>query len=97
MPESKCFPDKEETAKEWVQSCLDKGLEVVAVTDHNSGNYIDQIIEAAKDTDLTDFPGVEITCDTSKVHLLILFDKDKRSSDINEFLHYCGIQGNKFA
>lgn len=96
-PESTCFSDKGVTAREWVQACLDKGLDVVAVTDHNSGNFIDQIIEAAKDTDLTVFPGAEITCDTSKVHLLILFDKDKRSKDINEFLHYCGIQDHKFA
>jgi hypothetical protein len=96
-PESKCFPDKQVSAEEWVQACLDKGLEVVAVTDHNSGNYIDEIIEAAKDTKLTVFPGVEITCDTSKVHLLILFDKDKRSGDINGFLNYCGITEDKFA
>ncbi|MEF2095144.1 PHP domain-containing protein [Bacillus sp. CFBP9009] len=95
--ESKCFTNKEVTAEEWVQACLDKELEVVAVTDHNSGNNIDKIIEAAEDTALTVFPGVEITCDTSKVHLLILFDKDKRSRDINEFLHYCGIQDHKFA
>lgn len=96
-PESKCFADTDVTAEQWVKACLDKGLEVVAVTDHNSGNYIDQIIEAAQGTGLTVFPGVEITCDTSKVHLLILFDKDKRSSDINAFLHYCGIQDQKFA
>ncbi|WP_121663476.1 PHP domain-containing protein [Metabacillus litoralis] len=96
-PESKCFPDKEVTPEQWVQSCIEKGLDVVAVTDHNSGNYIDRVIEAANGTNLTVFPGVEITCDTSKVHLLILFDKDKRSSDINQFLHYCGIQDNMFA
>ncbi|WP_043932534.1 TrlF family AAA-like ATPase [Bacillus sp. EB01] len=96
-PESKCFSSKEVTPEEWVQSCIAKGLEVVAVTDHNSGNYIDRIIEAAKGTKLTVFPGVEITCDTSKVHLLILFDIDKRTSDINGFLHYCGIQDHKFA
>lgn len=96
-PESKCFDNKEVTPKEWVEACLNKGLEVVAITDHNSGNYIDRIIEAAQGTDLTVFPGVEITCDTSKVHLLILFDKEKRSKDINSFLHYCGIQDHKFA
>ncbi|WP_391115875.1 TrlF family AAA-like ATPase [Psychrobacillus sp. L3] len=96
-PESKCFPDKQVSAEDWIQACLHKGLEVVAVTDHNSGNNIDEIIEAAKGTNLTVFPGVEITCDTSKVHLLILFDKDKRSTDINGFLNYCGITEDKFA
>jgi hypothetical protein len=37
-PESKCFVDRSVTAKEWVQACLDEHLEVVAVTDHNSGH-----------------------------------------------------------
>lgn len=96
-PESRCFSDENVTPKEWVEECLRKGLDVVAVTDHNSGNYIDKIIEEAKNTDLTVFPGVEITCDSSKVHLLILFDKHKRSSDVNAFLHYCGIEDHKFA
>lgn len=95
--ESKCFQDKGVTAEEWVQDCLDKKLDVVAITDHNSGNYIDDVIQAAKGTDLTVFPGVEITCDTSKVHLLIIFDKNKRSKDINEFLNYCGISSGDFA
>lgn len=96
-PESNCFPDKTITPKEWVEECINKGLDVVAVTDHNSGNYIDKVIEEAKGTNLTVFPGVEITCDSAKVHLLILFDKYKRSSDINGFLQYCGIEENKFA
>lgn len=41
-PESNCFPNKNVTSKEWVKACLDKQLEVVAVTDHNSGNGISE-------------------------------------------------------
>lgn len=96
-PESKCFDDQEVTPEQWVQECIEKGLDVVAVTDHNSGNHIDKIMEAAKDTSLKVFPGVEITCDTSKIHLLVIFDRNKRTSDINEFLNYCGMQRNNFA
>ncbi|MBM7581036.1 TrlF family AAA-like ATPase [Jeotgalibacillus terrae] len=96
-PESICFSDKDVTPKEWVEACINKGLDVVAVTDHNSGNYIDKVLEEAEGTGLTVFPGVEITCDSAKVHLLILFDKHKRTSDINGFLQYCGIEEHKFA
>src|SRR5699024_9592346 len=95
--ESECFVDDERSAEEWVQACLDKDLDVVAVTDHNSGNNIDSIKKAAEDTNLTVFPGVEITCDSSKVHVLILFDKDKTSQDVNDFLNYCGIESKNFA
>ncbi|WP_230137795.1 PHP domain-containing protein, partial [Peribacillus frigoritolerans] len=96
-PESKCFSDKDISAEEWVRECINKGLDVVAVTDHNSGNYVDNIKEAAEGTGLIVFPGVEITCDTSKVHLLILFDRTKGTKDINEFLIYCGINSEDFA
>lgn len=95
--ESKCFRDKTVTAEQWVQRAIDQGLNCVAVTDHNSGNGIDAIQAAAAGTGLVVFPGVEITCDTSKVHLLILFDVSKGSSEVNDFLIRCGIQRSDFA
>lgn len=85
-PASKCFKDQKVTPEQWVQAAIDKGLSCVAVTDHNTGEWIDKIKEAAKDTELTVFPGVEITCSDAKVHLLILFDVDKGTKDIEDFL-----------
>lgn len=93
---SECFEDATVTAQEWVNEAINKELDCVAVTDHNTGNGIDEIIEKAKDTSLTVFPGVEITCDTSKIHLLILFDVNKNSEDINDFLIKCDIERIKF-
>jgi len=37
-------------------------------------------------------PGVEITCDPSKVHLLILFDPSKGEEEIKSFLSKCDIE-----
>lgn len=96
-PASKCFLDQEVTASQWVEACLAAGLNCVAVTDHNTGAWIDSIKEASKDTDLTVFPGVEITCDTSKIHLLILFDTEKTSQNIEDFLITCGIPRESFS
>ncbi len=87
---SKCFDDEEITPERWVKRAIEQGLDCVAVTDHNTGFGIDQIKDAAKGTELTVFPGVEITCDASKVHLLIIFDIDKTSDDINHFLAAAG-------
>lgn len=81
----------------WVQACLDQRLDCVAVTDHNTHAWIDDIKQAAMGTSLTVFPGVELTCDTSKVHLLVLFDKDKTGQDISDFLIKCGIDRNDFS
>jgi ABC-type Mn2+/Zn2+ transport system ATPase subunit len=94
---SKCFQDRTITPEQWIQKAIDQGLHCVAVTDHNTGEMIDAIKTAAADTGLIVFPGVEITCDTSKVHLLILFDVDKSSSDVNDFLIRCEIDRAAFA
>ena len=92
---SECFEEKTVTPEQWVEEAIKKGLDCIAVTDHNTGLNIDKIKEAAKGTNLTVFPGVEITCDTSKIHLLILFDVDKTSDDIRDFLSKAGISYGK--
>jgi len=88
---SECFEDKTVTPEQWISRAVEQGLDCVAVTDHNSGAEIDAVIEAAKGQPITVFPGVEITCDSSKVHLLVIFDKNKRTQDVEDFLIECGI------
>ena len=96
-PASECFKDKSVTADQWVQSCLEQKLDCVAVTDHNTHEWVDDIKAAAEGTNLTVFPGVELTCDTSKVHLLVLFDADKVGQDVYDFLIGCGIRREFFS
>jgi PHP family Zn ribbon phosphoesterase len=96
-PASRCFKDEGVTPEKWVERCLEQGLEVVAVTDHNTGEYIDKIKQAAEGTNLKVFPGVELTCSESKVHMLILFDLDKTTQDIEDFLISVGINRADFA
>lgn len=60
------------TPKQWLQNAMEAGLDCVAVTDHNSGRWIDKLKEAYQllnDSEekpdwfkeLTIFPGVELT------------------------------------
>jgi len=93
---SLCFKDKTISAQEWVQECINKGLNCVAVTDHNTGSGIQAIQEEAQKHGLYVFPGVEITCDPSKVHLLILFDLHTDYKEIEDFLIKCDIDRAKF-
>jgi hypothetical protein len=93
---SKCFEDKNVKPEQWVDRAIEQGLNCVAITDHNTGTSIDAIKEAAKDKNLTVFPGVEITCDSAKVHLLILFDVTKTSADIRDFLVRADIKADDF-
>lgn len=94
--ESQCFEDKTVTAEQWVQECLNKGLQCVAVTDHNTGNCIDAIKSAANGTGLTVFPGVEITCGEAKAHVLVIFDKDKGTQEVNSFLSRLRLEPSEF-
>ncbi|CAC9620662.1 hypothetical protein [uncultured Gammaproteobacteria bacterium] len=93
---SKCFQNETVTAEQWVDRAIEQGLNCVAITDHNTGTSVDSIKEAAKDKNLTVFPGVEITCDSAKVHLLILFDVTKTSADIRDFLVRADIKADDF-
>lgn len=93
---SRCFQDRGVTAKQWVAKAIEQGLDCVAITDHNSPNGIAEIQEEAKGTNLTIFPGVEITCDTSKVHLLVLLDPSKKAVDVGDFLIQCEIKRQDF-
>lgn len=93
---SDCFEDKSVTAEAFVERVIEQGLNCIAITDHNTGAGIKAIQDAALGKDLTIFPGVEITCDTSKVHLLILFDVNKTSTDVEDFLLACDIKRENF-
>lgn len=42
-PASQCFRDRNVTAEQWVDRCLEQQLDCVAVTDHNTGAWVDKI------------------------------------------------------
>lgn len=96
-PASKCFKNRDVTPEQWISKAKEVGLDCVAVTDHNCGTWIDPIKEVAEKVGLIVFPGVEITCDTSKIHLLILFDRNATTQQVEDFLLTCGISRESFA
>lgn len=61
------------TPTELVQVALDKGIEVIALTDHDTTDGVEEALEAARGTNLTVIPGVEISTDvpgSNELHLL---------------------------
>ena len=80
--------------RELVQLALDKGLEVIAVTDHNSADWCDRTAEAAAGSELHVLPGVEIS--TSEGHVLAIFDPAKPATEISELLVQIGIRQRDF-
>jgi len=92
---------KAKTTREWLLDYMQAGFDCVAITDHNSGQWIDPLKEelAAMDEQkpagyrpLTLFPGVEISV-SGGVHVLALFDPATRSDKIVRLLSKCEFGG----
>ncbi len=92
------------TPKQWLQKAMESDLDCVAVTDHNSGDWINKLQEENRKlqicttkpdwySELVIFPGVEITVadSSSRIHLLAVFDPNCDSQTVNSVLGACGI------
>lgn len=55
-----------------VQTALDEGIRLIAITDHNSSANVAAVQEAARDSGLTVLPGMEVQTQ-EEVHILGLF------------------------
>lgn len=100
--------EHEVTPEVWLRKFMDAGIDCVAVTDHNSGDWIDKLKDAyaamamqAEDgsppegfRELTVFPGVEISVNGG-FHLLAILDGDATSSDIDTLLGKVDFRGTK--
>lgn len=85
-PESTCYNDMSVTPGEIVDAAVAAGLEVIAITDHNSVAAVDDIRQAAVEKGLLVFPGVELTSGSG--HFLAIFQLDTPVYEIEDFLDY---------
>lgn len=66
-----------------------KGLDVIAITDLYSGDFVDRMVKAAEGSPLTVIPGVSLRCRVGvcdDIILSCLFPETTRTVDINSFL-----------
>ncbi len=89
---SRCFADEDKTLVDFINKVVEEELGCIAITDHNAGGSIDAIKLLADDKGITVFPGVEVTCSDDKIHLLVLFDTDKGTKDIEDYLISLGVK-----
>lgn len=94
--------------EEWLLKYMEAEIDCVAVTDHNSGAWIDQLKDAYEKMkeqasqgrgpegfrEITIFPGVEISVNGG-VHVLAIFDPSASSGDIDSLLGAVNYQGTK--
>ncbi len=94
---------KARTPKEWLTDYMQAEIDCVAVTDHNSGAWIDKLKQALSELDqekpdgyrpLCLFPGVEISVNGG-THVIAILGTDKTTADIDGLLGSVGFEGTK--
>jgi len=94
---------RKRSAREWLLDHMTAGLDCVAVTDHNSGAWIDRLKDELEDLErerpdgfrpLRLFPGVEISVHGG-IHILAVFGADRSTADIDTLLGAVGYEGTK--
>ncbi len=89
---------QERSPKEWLLDYMRAGVDCIAITDHNTGAWVDHVKAALGELEsenpegfrpLHVFPGVEISV-SGGVHLLAILGCDKKTSDIDSLLGAVG-------
>ena len=92
------------TPEDWLFMYMNAGIDCVAITDHNTGEWIDtlkaalSIIETSQPTGyrkLYLFPGVEISS-SGNTHILALFDNTADTKKIQALLGAVGFPSDQF-
>ena len=91
------------TPEDWLLNFMRAGIDCVAVTDHNSGEWIDKLkqafekLKAANHSEFRQlylFPGVEITANGG-IHVLAVLDASKTGADIDSLLGAIKYRGTR--
>jgi predicted ATPase len=80
-------------AKRYVDAAVERGLDAIAVTDHNSVAFLKELVAAATGR-LVIFPGIEVSA-ADGYHLLVIFEIGTRPAVIQEFLAKIGIKAGE--
>ena len=95
-------PNKQLTPERWLQRYMEAGIDCVAITDHNTGEWIDKLKAAYEGLrknppawyrEIHLFPGVEISVNGG-IHLLAIFDPSRSARDISSLLARAEYEGH---
>ena len=93
------------TPQDWLLGFMRAGMDCVAVTDHNSADWIDRLKTALRKLEqsghadfrpLTLFPGMEITAN-GNIHILAVLDTACGSTEVAKLLGAVGYKGTRGA
>jgi 3',5'-nucleoside bisphosphate phosphatase len=68
-----------------IQEALDKGIKIIAISDHNASANVPAVVKAAEGTNITVLPGIEVQT-KEEVHVLCLFDTMEQLVDAQNYI-----------
>ena len=74
------------TPRKIVAEACRKGIEIIAITDHNSVENALAVMESARNCDLTVIPGIEVTT-SEEVHIIGLFEKIDQAREMQAIVY----------
>ena len=78
--------DDDMTPNNIVNMALLKGLDAIAITDHNHAGNVHACIEAAKGTELLVIGGMEVET-SEEIHMIVLFEDLQKLYKLEKFIH----------
>ncbi len=78
--------DNDMTPNNIVNMALIKGLDIIAVTDHNTAENLEAVLECAKENGLTVIPGIEVET-AEEAHIVCLFRKVEDAYKLQEIIY----------
>lgn len=78
--------DEEMSPKNIVRTAIEASVDIIAVTDHNSGKNVSAVTAAAADLPLTVIPGMEVQS-REEVHLLSFFESVEVLEEWDTFIY----------
>ena len=78
-----------------VDAAIAAGVELIAITDHNSVEWCERVINAVGSKPLVVLPGFELTVNPG-VHILAIFEQDKNIDELRDLLIKLGINRGQF-
>ena len=78
--------DADMTPSNIVNMSILNGLDVIAITDHNSCKNCKALVEAGKNSNLLVIPGMEI-CTSEEIHVVCLFESVKDAEKFSDYVY----------
>jgi DNA repair ATPase RecN len=88
------FEDEHEYNSAIVNACKERGIEVIAVTDHYRVLTAKGLLSAAREAGIHAFPGFEAVAKDG-VHFLCLFDPQRNLDSLERVLGDCGVHDSR--